>query len=342
MKISRRRTIFLFLFFYLICLGLGYPSLNRVDWRKGPSGLTDVEVYAQMVVSTPSLDPDVDNHMQYRILLPYMARPIYHLAENRLGTWDPIMFGLLVVNSLFVAGTVVLLAAVVSSQMGYVVGLGSAFIYLLNFAVPNLRLVGLIDAGEGFFLMAVTWSLWEGELWILPILGFLGAMAKESFVPFLLVFTLSWWLYSRKANANPAASAAWTVASWVAAFAGVAVAQWIVLGVFRSPLRFGLSMHHNTAYLSHFLHSLADRRLWYIFVWLLPLSLFRLRQLPAYWRFACLTTSITAFAMDAYYGGDPGTIGRALFTIVGPLLSASVALLLLPENVREAQVVPPA
>lgn len=307
-----------------------------MDWRRGPSGLTDVEVYAQMVVSTPALDPDVDNHMQYRILLPYMARPFYHFAENRLGSWDPIMFGLLVVNSLFVAATVVLLASVVTSQMGYVVGLGSALIYLLNFAVPNLRLVGLIDAGEGFFLMAVTWSLYEGAFWMLPIWALLGGMAKESFVPFLMVFTLSWWLYSRKELSNRVASFLWMLSSWLSAFAGVALAQWIVLRVYRSPLRFGLILHHNTAYFSHFLYSLGDRRLWYIFFWLLPLSLFRLRRFPGNWRFACLAAVIAAFVMDAYYGGDPGTIGRALFTIVGPLLSASVALLLLSDAAQSA------
>jgi hypothetical protein len=42
-------------------------------------------------------------------------------------------------------------------------------------------------------------------------------------------------------------------------------------------------------------------------------------------------TSVTAFALDAYYGGGPGTIGRALFSIAGPLLCASVALLLFTD-----------
>jgi len=33
--------------------------------------------------------------------------------------------------------------------------------------------------------------------------------------------------------------------------------------------------------------------------------------------------------LDAFYGGAPGTIGRALFTIAGPVLSLSSAMLLL-------------
>jgi hypothetical protein len=33
--------------------------------------------------------------------------------------------------------------------------------------------------------------------------------------------------------------------------------------------------------------------------------------------------------LDAYFGGAPGTAGRALFSIAGPVLSLSSALLLL-------------
>jgi hypothetical protein len=76
---------------------------------------------------------------------------------------------------------------------------------------------------------------------------------------------------------------------------------------------------------------LGDRNLWYIFFWLLPLSLLRLKRLPRNWRVATAVTSAVAFALDAYYGGYPGTIGRALFSIAGPLLCASVAILLFTD-----------
>jgi hypothetical protein len=58
---------------------------------------------------------------------------------------------------------------------------------------------------------------------------------------------------------------------------------------------------------------------------------------------ATATTGVTAFALDAYYGGEPGTIGHALFSIAGPLLSGPVAMLLFaggrmrggaPEKIR--------
>jgi hypothetical protein len=340
MAVPRSRLLLLFLLFFFICCGLGYASLNRIDWRAAPGGLTDVGQYAALVTAPPS--PDLSDHMQFRILVPYLARPFYRVAKNHIGSWDPVMFGLLVVNSLFVALTATILLIVVCQELGnYTVALGSALIYLLNFAVPNLRLVGLIDAGEGFFIMLLVWSLFKERYWTLPLWGILGAMAKESFVPFLMVFTVSWWLCSRKGLRSQLSSAAWMVASWFAALTSLTVLQWSITHVFRSPLRFGLDLHHNSTYLAHFLSSFADRNLWYIFFWLLPLSLFRLNHFPRSWRVATAATSITAFALDGYYGGNPGTIGRALFSIAGPLLSASVAQLLFTgvssEPVREGR-----
>jgi hypothetical protein len=262
-------------------------------------------------------------------MIPFLARPFYRIAKGHFGTWDPIMFGLLVVDSFFVALTATILVIVVNRYIGnYPVALGAALLYLLNFAVPNLRLAGLVDAGEGFFLMLLVWSLSQELYWTLPIWGILGATAKESFVPFLMVFSLAWWLSSRKELQRPLRAAGWMVTSWVAALASLTLLQWKITGAYRSPLRFGLELHQGSGYLSHFLGSFADRNLWYIFFWLLPLSVLRLHRMPRNWRVATAATCVTAFALDAYYGGAPGTIGRALFSIAGPLLSASVAMLL--------------
>jgi hypothetical protein len=324
------RLLLLFLIFFSICWGLGYPMLNRIDWRQAPGGLDDVVFYASLVTGPPT--SDLNEYMQFRMLVPYLARPIYHMAQNHIGTWDPVMFGLLMVNSLFVALTVTLLLIVVHRQRGsYAVALGSGFLYLLNFAVPNLRLAGMIDAGEGFFLMAVVWSLLREEYWMLPVWGLIGATAKESFVPFLMVFSFSWWLCSRRELGRPSTAAIWTVTSWIAALSSLTALQWRITHVFRSPLRFGLYLHQNSAYLGHFLSSVGNRNLWYIFFWLLPLSLLRLWRLPRNWRVATAATSATAFALDAYYGASPGSIGRALFSIAGPLLCASAAIFLFTD-----------
>lgn len=329
--ITRSRLLLLFVLFFCICLGLGYQSLNRVDWRTAP-GLTDVQWYVAMVSAEPISGP-VD-HRQFRILVPYLARPVFLAAKGHIGSWDPAMLGLLVVDSLFVAGTSALLILVVMESVGkYSAALGSALIYLLNFAVPNLRLAGFIDAGEGFFLMAATWCLFRRRYWMLPLLGILGAMAKELFVPFLIAFSATWWCYERKRMRSPVIAAGWIAASWAAAIVTLHVVQWKVAHIDQSVIGFGLSLRGDEPYVTHFLHFFVDRNLWYTFFWLAPLSVFRIRRLPLAWRMATAAAVIAAFVLDIYYSGYPGTIARTMFSVCGTLLSASAAILLF-ENPR--------
>ncbi len=127
---------------------------------------------------------------------------------------------------------------------------------------------------------------------------------------------------------SPASAARWIVASWIAAVASLIVLHWKIMGAYQSPVRFGLDLHQNFSYFGNLLGSLTDRNLWYIFFWLLPLSLFRLNRLPPNWRIATAATCMMAFVLSAYVGAGPGGVGRALFSIAGPLLSASVAILL--------------
>ena len=175
--ISRARLLLLSVLFFSICLGLGYPSLNRVDWRTY-AGLSDVKIYVAM--ETHQEPPAINQHLRFRVLVPYLARPFYLMANGRIGTWDPAMFGLLIVDAFFTAATAMLLLVLVFRMLGsYQIALGSALIYLLNFAVSNLRLAGLVDAGEGFFLMLMVWALFDEQYWLLPICGALGAATKN-------------------------------------------------------------------------------------------------------------------------------------------------------------------
>jgi len=320
------RLAALFALFFSMCLGLGYPGLNRVDWRTAP-GLADVQWYVGMVDGDRV--PFPDDHRQYRILVPYLARPVYWAAKGHVGTWDPAMLGLLVVDSLLVAGTAALLMQMVMESAGdYAAGLGAALIYLLNFAVPNLRLAGLIDAGEGFFLMAAAWCLFRRRYWMLPLVGVLGAMAKELFVPFLVVFSATWWWCERRRMERPMAAAGWMAASWALAAATLSLVQWRVAHVAQTVIGFGLSLRGDEPYVHHFLHFFVDRNLWYTFFWLAPLALFRLRRLPRVWVAATAATAIAAVVLDEYYSGLPGTIARTMFSVCGPLLSGSVGMLL--------------
>jgi uncharacterized membrane protein (GlpM family) len=333
-KIATARLALLFCVFFLIACGLGYPVLNRFDPRQTP-GLSDVKIYASLVTGTASLDA---GHVRFRVLVPWLAKPFYLLAQRRFATWDPVMFGLLVADSLFVAGTavlIVILGVILGNRQtgSSAAGPIGALLYLVNFAVPNLRLAGLVDAGEGFFLLALLWSLSEGERWALPVIAVLGALTKESFIPFSIVLTSAWWFSTRldrnRARSHFLPGAAWILSSWVLSLAAMIGLQWSITGRFVSPLEFGLALHRSDDYLGHFASSLHDRNLWYIFLWLLPTAIPNLKRLPKSWLIPVGATCAMAFVLDAYFGGTPGTVGRALFSIAGPVLSLSSALLLL-------------
>jgi hypothetical protein len=322
----------LFCVFFLVACGLGYPILNRFDPRQTP-GLSDVKTYASLVTGTDGLDAEDMRFRRFRVLVPWLAKPFYVLARGRVATWDPVMFGLLVADSLFVAGTAVLIFVLGSRKLGSsAVGLVGALLYLVNFAVPNLRLAGLVDAGEGFFLLALLWSLLEFELWILPVIGILGALTKESFIPFSIVFTTAWWFSTRpdrnSSNARDhfVPAAAWILTSWALSLTAIVVLQWSITGRFISPLQFGLALHRGDGF--HFAVSLHDRTLWYIFLWLLPTAIPNLKRLPKSWLISVGATCATAFVLDSYFGGTPAAgsaWSRALFSIAGPVLSLSSA-----------------
>src|SRR6266511_1901990 len=72
---------------------------------------------------------------------------------------------------------------------------------------------------------------------------------------------------------------------------------------------------------------LTERSFWYVFGWLIPLGIWRLKYFPTPWLVASLSTSAVAILLGAYSNAG-GTVGRATFNIIGPLLSLSVALLI--------------
>jgi len=314
------RVAVLYVVFFLIAAGLGYPALNRYDPRVAP-GLSDVQSYAAMVTGTPTPGPE---HMKFRVLVPWMARPLYRLAEGHVGSWDPVMSGLVAVDALFEAATALLIVWLGTRILGsYPVALTGALLYMLNFAVPNMRLAGLVDAGEGFFLLAVYWCLLELEFWPLALIAILGALTKETFVPFSVVFTAAWWVVMR--NRVPRLGAVWIVVSWISSFAALGFLHYALSGRFENPLAFAESLRGNANYLAHVASALWDRNLWYVFVWLLPLGILRLKRFPKSWLVATAATCVLVFVLDGYYGGAPGTVGRALFSVAGPLLALSSA-----------------
>jgi hypothetical protein len=136
-KVATARVALLFCIFFLIACGLGYPVLNRFDPRQTP-GLSDVKTYASIVTGTAIVDAGDMRYRRFRVLVPWLARPFYWLARGRVATWDPVMFGLLVADSLFVAGTAVLSLFSVTVFSGTV-----------RWAVPP----------QGWLALCFTWSI---------------------------------------------------------------------------------------------------------------------------------------------------------------------------------------
>ncbi len=314
--------------FFAICFGLGYPTLRRYDPRT-TEGLSDAWKYYAMV--TRADDSSFKEVFRCRILVPYIARPFYWFAQTYLHTWNPGFFGLLMANALFCATTVCFVVAIgnqVLNDLG--VALLGATLYLLSFAVPNLQLSGLIDAGEACFMAAVIWSLLSGRWYLLPLWGVLGALAKETFVPFSCVFTLTWWLIERRQNKLRPAEPRRAELKWIAALAIVGLATVMavhtaVAGQIRWPWNIAVQARAPVNFFVALWHCLTERSFWYVFGWLIPLSICRLKYFPKQWLVAAATTSAIAIMLGAYSNAG-GTVGRATFNIIGPLLSLSVAL----------------
>lgn len=325
-----RHFLLLWPLFFAICFGLGYPTLRRYDPRT-TEGLSDASKYYAIVI-----DADTSGFKEMfrcRILVPYVARPFYWFALNYLPTWNAGFFGLLMASALFCATTACIVVSIgqrLFNDLG--TACFAATLYLLSFAIPNLQLSGLIDAGEACFMAAVVWSLLSDRWYLLPLWGVLGALAKETFVPFSCVFVFSWWLMEGRQNKLRSADLNWARFKWIAALGIVGLATvtavhtavsgeikwpWQIAGQARAPVNFFVALWK----------CVTERSFWYVFGWLLPLGIWRLKYFPKPWLAASTITSALAILLGAYSNAG-GTVGRAVFNIVGPLLSLSVALLI--------------
>jgi hypothetical protein len=279
----------------------------------------------------------VKGYFRFRVLEPYLVRPFYFLAKGRVGSWDPLLFGFLVVNSFFVAGTAHMSSTMGSKLFGdYPTALVGAALYLLNFAVSNAQLAGLVDAGEGFFLMALVVSMFFERWWLLPVLGILGALTKESFVPFSVVMAGTWWILSKRSPANRRSTGFWLASMAIIELATITLLQSSILGHLIWPWSFAAGLNSHSSHAMNFMVSLVDKDSWYILIWLLPLGLVRIRQFPRAWVWASATASVVALLLNAYAvpPGTEGGVGRYVFNVAGPLLSLSAARFLCDAKPR--------
>jgi hypothetical protein len=200
-------------------------------------------------------------------------------------------------------------------------------IYLLNFAVANFQLAGLVDSGEAFFMMAVAWTLMARRWLLLPLLAIPGAMAKETFVPFSVVFAAVWLITRSRTERSGLTRAGWIVAMGVAGVATIVAVQSTVTGHLVYPWQLEVAGASLDGYLGRLVGCFRRHEFWYVFGWLLPLGVWRLRSLPREWVIASLTTALAALVLGASISAE-GNVARAMFDVAGPILSLSVAMLI--------------
>ena len=317
-------ALVVWLLFLLICFGLGYPTLNRYDPRT--TGSPDSAQYYNLVTGGPQ---DSEKHFRYRVLVPLLAKPFYWLAKGLVGTWDPALFGLLVANALLCATTAFLLVHVGCKVMGdYATALSGGTLYLLNFTISNSHLSGLVDSGEGCLLMGMGWALFADNWAVLPLLAIVGALAKETFVPLAIAFAGSWWLVAGRQDGFRLSRIAWVSIMATAGLATVTVLQSILSRHVMWPWDIVTAMRSSVSFLTGLLLCVLDPNFWYVFMWLVPLGVWRLGRLPQPWVWASSIAALIALALGAYHDSRGSNVARAMFNAAGPILSLSVAALL--------------
>lgn len=328
-RIGAARALLLWLVFLLIAFGLGYPTLNRYDPRElGP----DWNSYYRVVVNqaTPA-----DAPFCYRVLVPEVAKPFYLLAKDHVRTWNPVYFGLLVSNCLFCATAALLLLLIGLRVLGNLpVALLACMLYLVNYVVADLWLAGMVDSAEACLMLALMLALFSERWWVLPLIGIAGGMAKQSFLPFSVIFAAVWWLALPRLRKNY-----WQLI-WVAAL-GLASAASMML-VYRAATGHVLApwgmvgfFTPSSKLLSNAMKEFSDRRFWYGFVWLLPLGLWRVKRLPRPWLVASAATGVFTLGLGAWVHLG-GTVERPLYSLIGPVLAVSAAGFLAESSRTEA------
>ena len=180
----------LFFIFLIISLGLGYATLNRFD----PvlfQGLSDAVAYADIVRNGPGSSLTEDRlGLSTRLLVPSLAHLIYIILPS-IGTWNTVSLSMLLVNSIFTALSVVLIFDITyrffhDSNIALIAG----FLFVTNFFITNFYLVGMVEAGYGFFFLILYYALVTDKWLLLPFIMVFGCLTKEVFLVLASAFVL--------------------------------------------------------------------------------------------------------------------------------------------------------
>jgi hypothetical protein len=315
----------LFYLFFMICLGLGYPTLNRYDPSR-TGGTIDSKQYFNMVKNGIQ---SAEGHWRYRVLIPYAAKPISWLVKDRIGTWNYLSFSLLFINSLFCAASALMIIFIGVEIVGdFSVSLTGSLLYLLSSQVSNGQLAGLVDSGETFFLLALMLALINKRWYYLPIIAIFGAITKESIVPISLSLTITYLYFDNKNEQLNKSAILSLIIMIIMGILSVTIIRTIIIGSIIWPWDIISQEKGSVNILSAFLLNICHTSFWYNYLWLMPFGLVMLNYFPKKILYAYGIAAFSTLLLGAWNTSGAANISRILFNVIGPLLSLSVALLL--------------
>ena len=249
------------------------------------------------------------------------------MSRGHIRTWNPIAFGMLVSNSLFTATGACLLLSLgrrITGSAG--LALSGTLLYLLNFTISNRQLgEGLVESGQACVMLALFQILSTQRYRLLPLVGIMGALTKESSVPLSAMAAVGWLFMERHNPRWRKSGTIWIATMVVVGLSTFALIQFSIDGRLTWPWQFVVSLRdNNVSLLQSLINILTDRYFWYVFGWLLPLGLPRLKHFPPSWIVASVSGAAAALAMGAW-GNTEGSTVPAIFNSVGPILSLSTA-----------------
>ena len=317
----------IFSIFFFISVGLGYAVLNRYD-PTALNALSDTVLYSNIVergLDAVTYDP---YGRSTRILLPMIANFFYEILPQ-LGTWNMTALSMLISTSIFSAlsGLFIFILGFNLTKNSFVAILAS-LLYLSNYSVTNFYLVGLVDGGFGFSFIFLLYALTNNKWNWLPVIGLVGALIKEVFLPLGSIFILGWiiseWYQTKKVNLR---SVLYLLAFIIISFAMVTALKSYALKELVFPWQQISDSKGEVTYAGIFL-ILTIVRFLYVFIWLLPLAFPSLSKLPKNWIVSMGAAVILTIILGIWVGISGAGFGRGVFNVAaaGFCIAAAITL----------------
>lgn len=315
-----------FLLFFFICIGLGYPVLNRFSVTS-LGALSDSQLYFSIVkngLESVVYDP---YGRSTRVLVPMISHYVYLLMPSSLGSWDVAAFSMLIVSSVFcsLTGLIIFqLGKTISTSV--MVGIIASLFYFLNFSISNFYLVGLVDSAHSFSFAILGYILFHNKWAWLPVISFFSTLAKEVFLPLGSVFVVSWFLYDSFQTKKIDIFKLWSLFLFIfISFATVTFLKSYVLDELIYPWQqFSVSKGQREYTLDFTFLTVV--RFFYVFIWLLPLAIPSIFKLPKNWLISMFLSVILTIFLGIWVSISGAGFGRGVFNVAGAGFCIAAAL----------------